>query len=49
MELWCWYGIINNGNHWQCQATITHRGCEHAVLVTGNGNAIEAIENCGIM
>ena len=49
MRLKGWYGIINGGNHWQCQTTITHGGCEDAVLVAGNGNVIEAIENCGIV
>ena len=27
--------------------SITHGGCEDAVVVAGNGNIIEAIKNCG--
>ena len=43
------YGVIIYGIHWQCSTTITHGGCENIVLDNGNGNAIEAIENCGIV
>ena len=45
MKLKCWYGIIRYSNHWQYQTTITHGGCKDAVLVAGNGNTLEAIEN----